>query len=150
MAERAKQLRIYGAELCAEEAAAVEGIMRMLTYQQSAEALAQESSNTTAIGGGRDHLALSRAGDLTLSAFREVLRDMEQQQSDEEEGGDIGACSDVFLPPFVRKPLEDMRAAESDAGEAVAPLRASSRSLIGHLLDAPARRRHERRHRKFR
>lgn len=100
MAERAKLLRIYGDELCAEEAAAVEGMFRMLNYQQHVEALGPAAAADEEESRDAPAVTLSNINAFDLG------------------GGDTGGSTheyaDVFLPPFVRKPLDDMRGAQGD------------------------------------
>jgi hypothetical protein len=98
MAERSKLLRIYGEELCAEEAVAVEGMFRMLNYQQSVESL-----------GAADEEARDLVTPVTLGNINSF------DVGGGETGGAVHEYSDVFLPPFVRKPLDDMRGVQCEA-----------------------------------
>lgn len=110
VAERAKLLRIYGPELFQEEAKAVEGMFRMLNYQQGID-MSQLTSEIGALreedGPEDDHLSQGQFG-----ALAKQLGDEGSGAS--ASGGSTSAAngaSDIYLPPFVRKALEEMLAA---------------------------------------
>ena len=117
--ERAKLLRIYGPELFQEEAAAVEGMFRMLNYQQSIDASQLETDNDQQTGtdegdGGRD---MGNDTQLSMKEFHSVVKEIESEsmsmQGLDKSGGDI------YLPPFIRKGLEEMLSADDSESKFV-------------------------------
>ena len=111
--ERAKLLRIYGPELFSEEARAVEGMFRMLNYQQSVDGsmLYPESADDNR---DLDH-GDTNLDDTGISAqdFRNVLNESMNSQKNSKEDKAVEG-KDILLPTFVRKALQEMLLA-SDA-----------------------------------
>jgi hypothetical protein len=106
--ERAKLLRIYGPELFQEEAAAVEGMFRMLNYQAGIDTSQLCSEHGVSEGkdtGEDDDMGHSNGGS---SEFDSVVRKLAAENR--ERGVQDGA--DIYLPPFVRKALEEMLRAQ--------------------------------------
>ena len=106
MLERSKLLRIYGNDLCQEEALAVEGMFRMLNYQQHMEILTPEDEESAELVHNVSDVLETR---MDATSFNDVLHEIVSSQDADEYG-------DVFLPPFARCPLDDMRKAKTDAG----------------------------------
>jgi hypothetical protein len=106
--ERAKLLRIYGPELFQEEATAVEGMFRMLNYQAGIDTSQLCSEHGVSEGkdtGEDDDMGHSNGGS---SEFDSVVRKLAAENR--EQGVQDGA--DIYLPPFVRKALEEMLRAQ--------------------------------------
>jgi hypothetical protein len=106
--ERAKLLRIYGPELFQEEATAVEGMFRMLNYQAGIDTSQLCSEHGVSEGkdtGEDDDMGHSNGGG---SEFDSVVRKLAAENR--ERGVQDGA--DIYLPPFVRKALEEMLRAQ--------------------------------------
>jgi hypothetical protein len=121
MTDRAKLLRIYGPELLAEEARAIEGMLRMLNYQQSIDysqlhdggsgAVAEdevEDRSTQARNASNAGASGFNNNTISLKEFVHVLSSIENNKP--KHGSE---ASDIFLPPFVRKAMEEMLLAES-------------------------------------
>lgn len=107
MLERSKLLRIYGNDLCQEEALAVEGMFRMLNYQQHMEILTPEDEESAELVHGSADVLETR---MDATSFNDVLHEIVSAQEAD------SSVSDVFLPPYARCPLDEMRTAKSDAG----------------------------------
>jgi len=132
--ERAKLLRIYGPELFSEEARAVEGMFRMLNYQQSVD------GSMLYPEGAEDNHDLSHGDsnldDTGISAqdFRNIMNEsMNSQKNAKDDKAMEG--KDILLPTFVRKALQEMLLA-SDAES----LEAGRASLLRLEPDAVRRR----------
>ena len=114
--ERAKLLRIYGPELFSEEARAVEGMFRMLNYQQSVDGsmLYPESAEDN-----HNHIHDdSNLDDTGISAqdFRNIMNEsMNSQKNAKDDKAMEG--KDILLPTFVRKALQEMLLASDAEGE---------------------------------
>jgi len=106
--ERAKLLRIYGPELFSEEARAVEGMFRMLNYQQSVDGsiLYPESAedNHDLLHG--DASLLEDTG-ISEKDFRNILNESMNSQKHAKDDTSMEG-KDILLPTFVRKALQEM------------------------------------------
>jgi hypothetical protein len=102
--ERAKLLRMYGPELFQEEAAAVEGMFRMLNYQQGITSSAEE-------GGFAEGKDGANGDEMSNNDFEAMVRALGAASAGGAQGGDI------YLPPFVRKALEEMLSATDKEGK---------------------------------
>ena len=89
MAERAKLVRLYGADLLCEEEKAAIGLMRMLSYQHRIDS--------------------SQLNATTISLRNASI--VEGGHEEEEEG------TDVYLPPFAHQLLERLRLLTSSDGK---------------------------------
>lgn len=124
VAERAKLLRIYGPDLFQEEARAVEGMFRMLNYQQGIDM----SQLTSEIGALRDE-DTEEDDHLSHSEFHAMAREVGEEGTHSTGNGGSNAgtgnndVSDIYLPPFVRKALEEMLSAPDK----------ESKSFVAHL-----------------
>lgn len=99
--ERASIVHIYGDDLLDEEFKAVQGMLRMIRYQHqiSGPQVGDEMTRTNSSTGG---------GGGTGVKFEDSLAAV---IADNNDGADK-----VYLPPFVRTPLEDIRSATTSEG----------------------------------
>ena len=133
MKERTKLVRIYGPELLTAEARAVEGMFDMLTYQQHIDvsqlqttAPASGGSRITSRGGGGTEdrygsSAMAEAAALSMTELYAVISEPAVSAGEEAGAGALSrpavVATDVYLPPFVRKVLDEMRDAQSQQSE---------------------------------
>ena len=115
MVERAKLVRIYGTELLSEEATAVQGMFRMLSYQQSIDAsFAQLSGDDSSAAALMEQMNFSGEGNITPGDFRGMANEISSGSNSGSGGADV---QDIFLPPFVRKAMEELLAAQDKESE---------------------------------
>jgi hypothetical protein len=98
MVERNKQVRIFGPELCAEEAIAVFGMVRMSLYEN------QISSEFRT-----DTMLFERDSDKSNSALNQSPTSPPSPPSSPVTTQVRADSDDIRLPPFVREVLEHMR-----------------------------------------
>jgi len=110
--ERAKLLRIYGPELFAEEARAVQGMFRMLNYQSSVDSsmlYLHVSGNGSGGGSGSGGDGVVNLDDaLSHHDFSTVMRTFSSDTTGNNVEGSAVEGKDILLPTFVRKALQEM------------------------------------------
>lgn len=126
MVERSKLLRIYGPELCQEEAVAVEGMLRMLFYQKNVRSqFPFENGELKTLDEAFENLTCEEFDDVaseiaSTADNQESLQDytssgvkFENATKQTQEKAIYSGETDVYLPPFVGRLLEQMRSAKT-------------------------------------